>query len=192
MAGSERAPGSLWRQSCPLIAEKADAEQSAVYHPEPGLWSAGPGWAEALLSPAPGLGAGGSSRNAGGRAYRLKSWWRRSQPHLSRCSTGSSRLANRAFSLHSCVGKQQVRGGPADPRPSPTLATHLRGSADGRQPQGLGRAHGVETRRLEATGRAPGLAGLPAGPPLLLLRVQRPHCGGQVLLRIREPPARLL
>ena len=177
MAGSERVPGGLWRQSCPLTAEKAGAEWSGVYHPEPGLQSAGPAGAEAPLSPALGLGAGGSSRNSGGRVYRLKSWWRRSQPHLSRRNTGSSKLANRAFSLHSCVGQQQVRGGPVHPCPSPALATHLRGSAGGWQPQGPGRAHAVETRHLEAAGRAPGLAGLPAGPPLLLLWVQRPHRG---------------
>ena len=89
MAGSERVPGGLWRQSCPLTAEKAGAEWSGVYHPEPGLQSAGPAGAEAPLSPALGLGAGGSSRNSGGRVYRLKSWWRRSQPHLSRRNTGS-------------------------------------------------------------------------------------------------------
>lgn len=67
---------------------------------------------------------------------------------------------------------------PAQPALPPTSVAAL----DGRQPQELGRAHGVETAVWKPLG-APGLAGLPAAllPSSSGSRV--PHCGGQVLLR---------
>lgn len=149
-----------------LPAEREGAEGSGVYRPEPRPPSHLPrAWARAE---APGtLAAACTGRSPGDAGPSATS------PAAAPAPAGWRTGPSPPTPAPGAAGQGRPRG----PPPQPTLGTHLRGSGDGRQPQGPGRAHAVETRRLEAEGRAPGLAGLPAGPPLLLLRVQGPHRG---------------
>lgn len=79
------------------------------------------------VSPAPALGAVGAPGTPAA-VYRLKSLVAQAPAPPLPLQHRSSRLVNRAFSLHSCVRKQQVREALSDPRPA-CPATHLRGGA---------------------------------------------------------------